>query len=46
MDKEEKELRNNKKIKLVKVQWSDDERDCTWEAEEKIRKNYPDFVFD
>ena len=46
VDKEEKELRNNKKIKLIKVQWSNDEKDCTWEAEEKIRKNYPDFVID
>ena len=46
VDKEEKELRNNKKIKLIKVQWSNNEKDCTWEAEEKIRRNYPDFVMD
>ena len=38
--KETKELRN-KKVHLVKVQWSGDPRDCTWETEESIQKAYP-----
>ena len=37
--KETKELRN-KKVHLVKVQWSGDPRDCTWETEESIQKAY------
>ena len=31
-----------KAVKLVKVQWSEDESDCTWETEEDIRKKYPE----
>ena len=40
MAKEEKKLRN-KTIKLVKVQWSLDANDCTWEVEDKMRSQYP-----
>ena len=36
-----KQLRR-KSVKLVKVQWSEDENDCTWETEEDIRKKYPE----
>ena len=38
--KETKEPRN-KKVPLVKVQWSGDLRDCTWETEESIKQAYP-----
>ena len=38
--KEEKKLRS-KTLKLVKVQWSVDPNDCTWELEDKIRMDYP-----
>ena len=38
--KEVKKLRN-KTIKLVKVQWSIDDKDCTWELEDKVRAQYP-----
>ena len=38
--KEEKKLRN-KTLKLVKVQWSLDPKDCTWELEDKIKMDYP-----
>ena len=38
--KEEKKLRS-KTLKLVKVQWSLDPNDCTWELEDKIRMDYP-----
>ena len=38
--KDEKKLRN-KTLKLVKVQWSVDSNDCTWELEDKIRIDYP-----
>ena len=38
--KEEKKLRN-KTIKLVKIQWSLDANDCTWEVEDKMRNQYP-----
>ena len=38
--KEDKKLRN-KTIKLVKVQWSLDPNDCTWEVEDKIKVQYP-----
>ena len=36
-----KQLRR-KAVNLVKVQWGDDEEDCTWETEEDIRKKYPE----
>ena len=36
-----KQLRR-KVVKLVKVQWSEDESDCTWETEEDVRKKYPE----
>ena len=38
--REEKKLRN-KTIKLVKVQWSLDGNDCTWEVEDRVRAKYP-----
>ena len=31
-----------KAVKLVKVQWGEDENDCTWETEENIRKTHPE----
>ena len=37
--KETRELRS-KKVHLVKVQWSSDPRDCTWETEESIKQAY------
>ena len=40
MAKEVKKLRN-KIIKLVKVQWSLDPNDCTWELEDKVKMNNP-----
>ena len=40
VSRETKKLRN-KEIKLVKVQWSLDPNDCTWEVEDKIRNDYP-----
>ena len=36
-----KQLRR-KAVKLVKVQWGENEKDCTWETEEDIRKKYPE----
>ena len=38
-----KKLRN-REVKLVKVQWGDDESDATWETEGKLRSLYP-FLF-
>ena len=37
---EVKKLRN-REVKLVKIQWSDNEEDATWETESKIRAAYP-----
>ena len=31
-----------KAVRLVKVQWGEDENDCTWETEENIRKSHPE----
>ena len=42
--RDEKRLRT-KTARLVKVQWSDDDRDYTWEVESRIRDTYPD-LFD
>ena len=39
-----KKLRN-REVKLVKVQWGDDQGDATWETEDKIRASYP-FLFE
>ena len=36
-----KQLRR-KAVNLVKVQWGENENDCTWETEESIRKTYPE----
>jgi hypothetical protein len=41
VDRRVKQLRNRKSIQLVKVQWTDNEADATWETEEKMRKDYP-----
>lgn len=38
--REEKKLRN-KIVKLVKIQWSLDGNDCTWEAEDRMMDKYP-----
>ena len=38
--KDEKRLRN-KTVRLVKVQWSDNVKDCTWEIEDMIRATFP-----
>ena len=38
-----KKLRN-REVKLVKVQWGDDESNATWETEEKMHSLYP-FLF-
>jgi hypothetical protein len=40
VDHREKRLKY-KTIQLVKVQWSNDERDCTWETEERMRVKNP-----
>ena len=36
-----KQLRR-KTVKLVKVQWSEDGDDCTWETEESMRATHPE----
>lgn len=41
VDKDTKQLRR-KSVSLVKVQWSSDARDCTWEIEESIRASNPE----
>ena len=41
VDRGTKQLRR-KSVNLVKVQWSTDERDCTWETEESIRASNPE----
>ena len=41
VDQGTKQLRR-KSVRLVKVQWSTDERDCTWETEESIRASNPE----
>ena len=45
VDHDEKRLRR-KVVRLVKVQWSGDAVDCTWETEERMRKAYPEFRMD
>ena len=40
VDRDEKRLRR-KVVNLVKVQWSSDPRDCTWETEDEMKKFYP-----
>ena len=44
LETEVKKLRN-RKVKLVKLQWSDAEEDATWEIEDRIRMAYP-FLFE
>ena len=41
VDRSTKQLRK-KQVNLVKVQWSEDDRDCTWETEDSIRASNPD----
>ena len=41
VDRDTKQLRR-KTVSLVKVQWSPDDRDCTWETEESIRDSNPE----
>ena len=41
LDRDVKQLRR-KKVNLVKVQWSEDENDITWELEEKVRRMHPE----
>ena len=43
VDRETRQLRR-KSINLVKVQWSADERDCTWETEDSIRDSNPELL--
>lgn len=37
--RDEKKLKA-KKVKLVKVQWCDNEKDCTWKTEDMIQDAY------
>ena len=39
-----KRLRN-REVRLVKMQWGDDESNATWETEEKMHSLYP-FLFE
>ena len=41
LDRDVKQLRR-KKVNLVKVQWSEDENDITWELEEKVQHMHPE----
>ena len=45
IDREQMQLRN-KVVNLLKIQWSNNPKDCTWETEKHIRKLYPDFSTD
>ena len=36
---------HNREVKLVKIQWRDDQGDATWETEDKMRTLYP-FLFE
>lgn len=45
VDRDEKEFRN-KVVKLVKVQWSEDHRDCIWKTLDSTRKAYPELCQD
>ncbi|WP_369334072.1 hypothetical protein [Staphylococcus aureus] len=40
---EVKRLRN-KDVPLVKVQWSSNPKDCTWESREFIERTHPDLL--
>ena len=31
----------NREVKLMKVQWEDNQKDATWETKDKIRASYP-----
>lgn len=41
IDRSTKQLRR-KQVDIVKVQWSDDDPDCTWETEDNIRASNPE----
>ncbi|XP_052206751.1 uncharacterized protein LOC127811080 [Diospyros lotus] len=44
LDRKEKKLRN-KSILLVKVQWNHhSDREATWELEEDLRRNFPNYL--
>ena len=45
IDRKEKQLRN-KMVSLLKIQWSENPKDCTWETKKHIRKLYLDFSID
>ena len=45
LDFSTKRLRN-KVVKMVKIQWSDNDNDVTWELEDDIRKKYPQLFSD
>ena len=45
VDVQEKGTRN-KRIKMVKVQWSDNDHDVTWELETEMREAYPDLFLE
>src|SRR5659263_730010 len=35
-----------RRVHLVKVRWSEDEKDVTWELEDKIRRTHPELFID
>jgi hypothetical protein len=39
-------ITQNKKIKMCKVQWSHDTKEATWEREEELKAEFPNFFFD
>ena len=41
MDVQEKGTRRNR-VRMVKIQWSDNPKDVTWEMEDVMRKQHPD----
>ena len=42
INRDVKQLRH-KKVNLVKVQWSEDDNDITWELDEKVQCMHPEF---
>lgn len=43
VDQDEKMLRNNM-VKLIKIRWSEDPWDCTWETMDHKREAYPELM--
>jgi hypothetical protein len=39
-------ITQNKKIKMCKVQWSHHTEEATWEREEELKAEFPNFFFD